>query len=133
MLGAAGRLHLRPHRTAPPSSSRRRLTEKKTSPDEKPAPESPQQELKHAPPDASGFALSTLETKDVSILYFDPTETYLAPYVGKAFENALSYHERLFEWKPWDRTTLLLKDFGDYGNAGARSRPTTPCCSMSRR
>jgi hypothetical protein len=97
--------------------------EKKTSPDEKPAPESPQQELKHAPPDASGFALSTLETKDVSILYFDPTETYLVPYVGKAFENALSYHERLFRWKPWDRTTLLLKDFGDYGNAGARSSP----------
>ena len=25
--------------------------------------------------------------------------------------------------EPWDRTTVLLKDFGDYGNAAARSSP----------
>ncbi|MFL6735209.1 MAG: hypothetical protein ACJ8EY_11025 [Sphingomicrobium sp.] len=81
------------------------------------------EEVKHAPKDASGIDLSTLETKNVSILYFDPVQTYLTPYVGRAFENALAYHERLFDWSPWDRTTLLLKDFGDYGNAGARSSP----------
>ena len=42
---------------------------------------------------------------------------------ARAFENALAYHKKLFDWQPWDRTTLLLKDFGDYGNAGARSSP----------
>ena len=29
----------------------------------------------------------------------------------------------MFDWKPWDRTNVLLKDFGDYGNAAARSSP----------
>ncbi|HEX2804299.1 MAG TPA: hypothetical protein VHN55_10025 [Sphingomicrobium sp.] len=94
---------------------------------EPPAPppeEEAPQELKHSPKDASGLDLSTLETRNVSILYFDPVQTYLTPYVGKAFENAFQYHRKMFDWEPWDRTTLLLKDFGDYGNAGARSSPS---------
>ena len=33
------------------------------------------------------------------------------------------FHEKKFHWKPWDRTTVLLKDFSDYGNAGARASP----------
>src|ERR1700748_1994725 len=28
-----------------------------------------------------------------------------------------------FGWKPWEPTTVLLKDFSDYGNAAARSVP----------
>ena len=39
-----------------------------------------------------------------------------------------------FNWEPWDRTTVLLKDFSDYGNAG---RPVVAqqraCCSTSLR
>jgi len=77
----------------------------------------------HVPRDASGIDLSTLETKNVSILYFDPVQTYLTPYIARAFENALIFHQKTFNWTPWDRTTLLLKDFGDYGNAAARSSP----------
>ena len=30
----------------------------------------------HVPPDASGFHLSTLETKNLSLLYIDPVQTY---------------------------------------------------------
>ena len=67
--------------------------------------------------------MSTLETKNFSLLYFDPVQTYLTPYIGRAFENALAFHKKMFNWKPWDRTTVLLKDFGDYGNAAARSSP----------
>lgn len=77
----------------------------------------------HVPPDASGINLSTLETKDLDLLYFDPAQTYLTPYIARAFENALQFHERKFHWTPWEPTTLLLKDFGDYANAGARSSP----------
>ena len=84
-----------------------------------PAPEGP----KHVPPNAGGIDLSTLETKNLSLLYFDPVQTYLTPYIGRAFENALIFHKKTLDWEPWDRTTLLLKDFGDYGNAGARSTP----------
>nr|MBA3577655.1 hypothetical protein [Sphingomonas sp.] len=75
------------------------------------------------PPDASGLNLSTLETKNLTLLYFDPVQTYLTPYIARSFENALQFHEKIFDWTPWEPTTLLLKDFGDYGNAGARSSP----------
>jgi hypothetical protein len=93
-------------------------------PPESPPPKKPDDEgPAHVPPDASGLNLSTLETKDLSLLYFDPVQTYLTPYIARAFENALSFHKKKFEWTPWDRTTLLLKDFGDYGNAAARSSP----------
>ncbi len=67
--------------------------------------------------------LSTLETANMSLLYFDPGQTYLTPYVARSFENAISWHKKMFDWKPWDRTTVLLKDFSDYGNAAARSSP----------
>lgn len=67
--------------------------------------------------------LSTLVTDDLSLLYFDPGQTYLTPYVARSFENAIRFHEKMFDWKPWDRTTVLLKDFSDYGNAAARSSP----------
>lgn len=78
---------------------------------------------KQVPPSAAEIDLSTLETNNLSLLYFDPVQTYLTPYIARAFENALEFHKRKFNWTPWDRTTLLLKDFGDYGNAAARSSP----------
>ena len=78
----------------------------------------------HVPKDASGFHLSTLETPDLTLLYIDPVQTYLTPYLGRAFENALAFHEREFHWRPWERTTVLLKDFSDYGNAAALGSPS---------
>jgi hypothetical protein len=78
----------------------------------------------HVPQDASGFHLSTLETRNLSLLYIDPVQTYLTPYLARAFENALAFHEKQFHWKPWDRTTILLKDFSDYGNAAALGSPS---------
>ena len=83
----------------------------------------PAKSPEHVPPDASGINLSTLETRNLSLLYFDPVQTYLTPYIARSIENALAAHKRRFNWQPWDRTTVLLKDFGDYGNAAARSSP----------
>ncbi len=77
----------------------------------------------HVPPDASGIDLTTLETKDLDLLYFDPVQTYLTPYIARAYENALRFHEKKFGWTPWEPTTVLLKDFSDYANAGARASP----------
>jgi hypothetical protein len=77
----------------------------------------------HVPPDSSGINLTTLETKDLDLLYFDPAQTYLTPYIARAYENALAFHKSKFHWTPWEPTTLLLKDFSDYANAGARSSP----------
>lgn len=75
------------------------------------------------PDDIPLVDLSRIETENLRLLYFDPTETYLTPYVARSFENALNFQRRLFDWEPWDQVTLLLKDFGDYGNAAARSSP----------
>src|SRR5512139_1468397 len=87
-------------------------------------PEDPRTEgPKHVEPDFGGIPLSTLETDNLSLLYFDPIQTYLTPYLARAFENAIEWHKQRFDWEPWDRTTVLLKDFSDYGNAAARSSP----------
>jgi hypothetical protein len=67
--------------------------------------------------------LDLIRTNDINLLYFAPAETYLTPYVGRSLENALASQKRIFNWKPWERTTVLLKDFADYGNAGARVTP----------
>jgi hypothetical protein len=87
-------------------------------------PNAPEQKTEHVPQDASGFHLSTLETKNLSLLYIDPVQTFLTPYLGRAFENSLAFHEKNLHWKPWERTTILLKDFSDYGNAAALGSPS---------
>ncbi len=93
-----------------------------------PAPTKPnapdKSEPSQVPPDASGFHLSTLETRDLTLLYIDPVQTYLVPYIGRAFENSIAAHERRFRWKPWEPVTVLLKDFSDYGNAAALGSPS---------
>ena len=74
-------------------------------------------------PNAAEIDLSTLKTADLSLLYFDPAQTYLTPYVARTFEHSMAFQRKLFGWTPWDRTTVLLKDFSDYGNAAARASP----------
>ena len=87
-------------------------------------PNAPEQKPEHVPQDASGFHLSTLETKNLTLLYIDPAQTYLTPYLARAFENSLAFHEKNLHWKPWEPVTILLKDFSDYGNAAALGSPS---------
>jgi hypothetical protein len=86
-------------------------------------PTEPVEEPKHAPPNAGGIPLTTLETDNQLLLYFDPIQTYLTPYLARSFENSIEAHKKRLHWQPWERTTVLLKDFSDYGNAAARSSP----------
>src|SRR5262245_37013626 len=72
---------------------------------------------------ADEIEMDRLETEDLDLLYFDPPQTYLTPYAARAFLNSMEFQKRIFEWKPWEKTTLLLKDFTDSGNAAARSSP----------
>jgi hypothetical protein len=72
---------------------------------------------------ADEIELDRLETQDVDLLYFDPPQTYLTPYAARAALNSLEFQKRIFEWTPWEKITLLLKDFTDNGNAAARSSP----------
>ncbi len=67
--------------------------------------------------------LQQLQTDDLQLVWFHPAEDYLAPHVARSFENSMGWQKRVFGWVPDGKTNLLLKDFGDYGNAGARSSP----------
>src|SRR3954467_14382871 len=129
MLGAASPISAQQApQPPPPQPDTTTVVEPVAKPDVPPSEPPPKEPVKdrgpaHVPPDASGIDLTTLETKDVDLLYFDPVQTYVTPYVARAFENALAFHKRKFEWQPWEPTTMLLKDFSDYGNAGARASP----------
>jgi len=72
---------------------------------------------------ASSAELKYLETQDLRLLYFDPTETYLVPHAARSFENAMRRHRSVFGYAPYEKVTILLEDFTDYGNAGAFSVP----------
>jgi hypothetical protein len=69
------------------------------------------------------FVLDQMETEESRLIYFDPHQTHLTPYVGRSFHNSLEFQKEFFEWTPWEPTLILLKDFSDYGNAAARSAP----------
>jgi len=72
---------------------------------------------------AAGQGLGKLETDDLRLLYFDPTETYLAPHVARCYQNSLAGHQAILGFDPKEKTTLFLKDFTDYGNAAAGAVP----------
>jgi hypothetical protein len=67
--------------------------------------------------------LTTVETPDVRIVYFDGTESYLVPHVARAFINALAFERRLFGFDSRERITVLLVDLSDAGNAAAGTVP----------
>ena len=73
---------------------------------------------------ADDYYLSKLETNDLRLLYYDPIQTYLTPYVGRAFENSFAFQRQTFDWTPWDETTVLLRDTEDNGNALANATPS---------
>jgi len=56
-------------------------------------------------------------------LYFDPDETYLAPYAARSFENSMRGQRKIFDFEPYDKVSVLLTDFVDNGGAGALPTP----------
>lgn len=72
---------------------------------------------------AQSVGLSKLETDDLQLLYYDPIQTYLTPYVARAYENSFAFQEKMFGWKSFDRPTLVLRDLSDYGQAIVSEAP----------
>ena len=68
------------------------------------------------------FELETLETSDLRVLH-TPDNAYLVPHAARSFENSLAFQRTMFDWKPWEPTTVVLTDLSDYGNAGASVSP----------
>ncbi len=63
--------------------------------------------------------LEFIDTEEMRLLYFSPSEDYLAPHVIASFENSMRRQRSIFDYEPWDDVTVLLTDFADHGNAGA--------------
>lgn len=68
------------------------------------------------------FELESLETHDLRVLH-TPDNAYLVPHVARSFENSLAFQRKIFDWTPWEPTTVVLTDLADYGNAGASASP----------
>jgi hypothetical protein len=71
----------------------------------------------------SPLGLSYVETKDVKLVYIDPTLAFITPHALRTFTNALAWQRRILGWEPYEKTTVLLTDFSDYGNASATPLP----------
>ncbi len=57
------------------------------------------------------------------LLYFDPTGTYLVPRIVQSFHGSLEAQQQILDYTPDEKTTVLLLDFSDYGNAAAGAVP----------
>ena len=71
----------------------------------------------------SPLGLTYVLTKDMCLVYLDPTLSYLEPHAVRTFANSMAWQKRVFGWVPYEPTTVLLKDFSDYGNASAGASP----------
>lgn len=71
----------------------------------------------------STFEMDSVETDDVRLLYFDPFYTHLVPHVLRSFHNSLEFQRKVFDWEPREKSTIILTDLSDYGNAGAGASP----------
>ena len=73
--------------------------------------------------DPAAAQLKTLETEKLRIVYPGGAESFLIPYLGKAFLNSMAFQRRIFGFDPKDKVNLLLVDFSDSGNASAGAVP----------
>ncbi|MFP4690393.1 MAG: YncE family protein [Bacteroidales bacterium] len=75
----------------------------------------------------SGFAQSKidihqLEQDRLQLVYLGEGPTYLTPHLLRTFNNAMDFHQKLWDYDP-GKVYVMLNDFQDYGNGGALSMP----------
>lgn len=63
-----------------------------------------------------------LDTDRVQLVYFGDGYRYLTPHLLRSFNNAMSFHEELWEYDP-GKVYVMLNDFQDYGTGGAVTMP----------
>ncbi len=68
------------------------------------------------------LGMYVIETPDLKLIYLDPLG-FTAPYAIRTFTNSLAWQRQRFGWKPSEPTTVLIKDFADYGGAAAWAAP----------
>jgi hypothetical protein len=73
-------------------------------------------------PQSSPVGISGVETDDLHLYYYDYL-SFLEPHSVRTFTNSLAWQRHIFGWAPSEPTTILLRDFTDYGNAHAYVEP----------
>jgi len=73
--------------------------------------------------DDNPLNLRLIETPDLKLVYLSPWLDYLTPHAIRSFTNAQRWQRDHFGWVPSQPLTVFLKDFADYGNAGATTMP----------
>ena len=57
------------------------------------------------------------------LIYNGEASKYLVNYVGQCFENALKFNSKLYDYHSEEKTTVLMYDLNDFGNAGTGTIP----------
>ena len=63
-----------------------------------------------------------MDTDRAQLVYFGNRYSYLMPHVLRTFNNAMDFHESLWDYDP-GRVYVMMNDFQDYGNGGAITMP----------
>ena len=63
------------------------------------------------------------DTHDMRLIYDGEASKYLVKYIGQCFENALEVNSKLFDYHSNEKTTVLVYDINDFGNAGTGTIP----------
>lgn len=72
---------------------------------------------------AQTLELDVVETDELRLVYASPFQDHLVPHIVRNYHNSLRFHKQAFGWTPSERTTIVLTDLSDYGNAGAVGSP----------
>ncbi len=63
------------------------------------------------------------DTPNMRLIYNGEASKYLVKYVGQCYENALKINSKLYDYNTEEKTTLLVYDLNDFGNAGTGTIP----------
>jgi hypothetical protein len=76
--------------------------------------------------------LNKIKTDDFDIVTLSFGHAYVLNHAIRCAHNALNFHRELFDYEPREKISVMIQDFGDYGNGGATSIPrnlVTTCIS----
>src|SRR5664279_1166137 len=72
---------------------------------------------------ATGQSMRAVETRDIQLVYYSPTHAYLVPHLIRSFENAFTFHRKLFHYQSKEKVAILFEDFADSMNGGSTALP----------
>ena len=72
----------------------------------------------------SAAQLTSLDSETLEIVYPGEAFSYVVPHIAACSENALRFHQNLYQYASRERIKIFLEDFSDFGHGGANTVPT---------